>query len=279
MPRVATAHDVSGRITVSLFQEIATHPQQHFTDFPIPVDSDMIVIGGGGRGDETIGALLTASYPKRDLTAWLVSSKDHMDVNPHHLLGFALGMKISGMSRDELCNAIGVFTQTSDLAPHPEATIVLPNNFMLLGGGFQIFWRGAGNLATASFPSPADEWTGWTARSKDHMDADPGFITTYALGIQQYLPVGTIRLHVQCATSPVVPHPRSTAVLPNGLVVTGGGAEVHWMGVGNLLWGLEPHGAGFTAASKDHCLSDPSSLTTYVLGIQLEVSLQSERKW
>jgi hypothetical protein len=270
MPRVATSTDASGKITVSLFLETATVPQQHFNDFPIPVDSDMVVISGGGRGDETIGALLTASYPNNDLTAWLVSSKDHIDADPHYLVGFAIGMKIAGMSRDELQNTIGVFTQNSQVAPHPEATVVIPNNFILLSGGFHVFWEGAGNLATASFPSPNGGWGAWTARSKDHEQPDPSFLTTYALGIKQQLPVGRINLNVQNTTSSVVPHPRSTAVLPNGFVLVGGGAEVHWTGAGNLLWDLEPNVEGFTAASKDHDIPDPSSITTYALGIQLQ---------
>lgn len=267
--RVATATDASGRVTVSLFLETATSPQQHFTDFPITVDSDMVAISGGGRGDETIGALLTASYPDDNLETWLVSSKDHVDVDSHYLFGFAIGMKIAGMTRDQLRKSIGVFKQDSGVAPHPEATASIPNDFVLLGGGFHVFWQGAGNLATASFPSPREAWTAWTARSKDHEISDPSSILTYALGIQQRLQVGTIRLNVQVIDSSVVPHPRSTAVLPNEFVLTGGGAEVHWAGAGNLLWELEPNVKGFTASSKDHDIADPSSITTYALGIQL----------
>lgn len=267
--RVATATDASGQVTVSLFLETATSPQQHFTDFPITVDPDMVVISGGGRGDETIGALLTASYPDANLTTWFVSSKDHVDPDPHYLVGFAIGMKIDGMSRNDLRSAIQVLTLDSGVAPHPDATVPIPNGFVLLGGGFHVFWNGAGNLATASFPSPSGAWTAWTARSKDHEISDPSFIRTYALAIQQSLPVGTVSQVVQSTDSAIVAHPRSTAVLPDGFVLTGGGAEVHWTGAGNLLWELEPNVAGFTAASKDHDVSDPSSITTYALGIQL----------
>jgi hypothetical protein len=264
--RVATAHDASGKITVGLFQKAATNPQQHFTNFPIEVDSDMVVIGGGGRGDETIGALLTASFPCDDWTAWLVSLKDHDDPNPHYLVGFALGMKIEGMSRNELLNNIEVFQEEVDPSPHPEVTASIPEDFILLGGGFNVLWRGEGNLATASFPTASGAWT---VRSKDHELADPSSLRAYAIGIRRQLPVGIIKQIVECTSSSLVAHPRSTAVLPNGFVITGGGAEVHWKGTGNLLWHLEPHVGGFTAASKDHRISDPSSITTYTLGIQL----------
>jgi hypothetical protein len=207
------------------------------------------------------------------MTTWLVSSKDHMDADPHYLVGFAIGMKIEGMSRDDLLNCIQFFKQDVAPAPHPEATASIPNEYVLLGGGFNVLWEqtgGAGNLATASYPTPSSGWTAWTARSKDHEIPDPSSIITYAIGIRRKLPVGSVLLNVQSETSGVAPHPRSTATLPDGFVITGGGAEVHWKGAGNLLWDLEPNAGGFTAASKDHDISDPSSITTYALGIQLQ---------
>lgn len=267
MSRIATAKDASGKITVSLFREDATNPQRHFTNFPVRVDTDMVAISGGGRGDDTIGALLTASYPSGDLTTWFVSSKDHIDADPHYLVGFAIGMKIEGMSRDELYNSIRVFPQDSATAAHLEATASIPDNFILLGGGFQVFWRGAGSLATASFPTSNRQ--GWIARSKDHEQSDPSYLTSYAIGIQQQLLVGAVFLDVEHTDSAVVAHPRSTASLPSGFVLTGGGAEVHWTGAGNLLWNLEPSVGSFTAASKDHDIPDPSYITTYALGIHL----------
>jgi serine/threonine protein kinase len=271
--------DASGKLTIGIFREVAAQPQEHFTDFPVEIDSDMVVIGGGGRGDDVhAGALLTASYPRKDMAAWLVSSKDHVYSDPHYLFGFAIGLKIAGMSRDELLSnhSVAVFSTNSETAQHPEATVNIPSEFVLLGGGFNVHWQGAGNLATASFPSPTNTWTSWTARSKDHEIVDPSILTTYAIGLRRILRVGTVMLQVATSQSgTATAHPTSTALLRQGLALTGGGAEVHWTGAGNLLWQLEPvtlqnqGNQQFIASSKDHGISDPSTITTYALGIQI----------
>ena len=275
MPRVATAKDASGKITVSLFQEVALTPQNKFTDFAVKVDEDMVVIGGGGRGDDTIGALLTASYPREDMTAWLVSSKDHVDADPHYLTGFAVGMKIDGMTRDQLFDVITVFQEDSDPDEHPSSTVSIPGDSLLLGGGFRANWQGAGSLATASFPAPDQVWTSWHARSKDQEIPETCTITAFAISIPKTLTVnnvtlGTLKLSVIDITTDVEPHPHGTAVLPDGFVLTGGGALVHWTGAGNLLWQLEPNLGAFTAGSKDHDAPDPSTLTPFALGVQLQ---------
>lgn len=79
------------------------------------------------------------------------------------------------------------------------------------------------------------------------------------------------------ADSAVANHPAASVQLPQGFVLTAGGAEVHWQGKGNLLWALQPeflpHGdaqspQGFTARSKDHIDPDPASLTVWAVGIR-----------
>ncbi len=270
--------DASRKLTIGIFHKQAAQPQHRFTDFPVEVDPDMVVIGGGGRGrDLPHGALLTASYPREDMAAWLVSSKDHIDSDPHRLVGFAIGLKIAGISREELLSNhdVTVFSTHSVSAPHPEATVNIPGDFVLLGGGFNVHWQGAGNLATASFPAPTNSWTSWMARSSDHEVADPSVLTTYAIGLRRNLRVGTVTLHVDLSQSGVASHPTSTAPLQQGFALTGGGAEVHWTGAGNLLWQLEPvalehqETQQFIASSKDHDVSDPAAITTYALGIQI----------
>lgn len=61
--------------------------------------------------------------------------------------------------------------------------------------------------------------------------------------------------------------------MTDGFALTGGGADVHWRGAGNLLWRLEPttttSNQEFAASSKDHDISDLSSIAAYALGIQI----------
>lgn len=262
--------DASGLVTVAVFRRQAATAQEIFTDFGVDVADDMVAIGGGGVGDDTgYGALLTASYPNDDLSAWFVSSKDHLVADPHFLVGYAIGIKIAGMSRADLREAIHLSPSDSGQGERPEATASVADGFLLVGGGFSIQWTGAGNLATASFPSTN---LSWTTRSKDHGIASPATIRTYAIGLRQNLPVGTVTVNIQSAESDQSQHPASVAGVIDGFALTGGGAEVHWHGYGNLLWKLEPatgNDQEFSAASKDQKVPDPSTITAYSLAIQI----------
>jgi hypothetical protein len=270
LTQINTIRDASGFITVSLFSRIGNPPQQHWIDEEILVpDPDMIAIGGGGIGNDSPGALLTASYPNSNLSGWVVSSKDHEVQDFHQLQTFVLGMKIAGMSKQQLLDSVIITQANSAVEPHPEAEAGIPSDeYVLVGGGFRVDWHGMGNLGTASFPSTASSWK---ARSKDHDLPDPSSIRAYAIGIKRFLPSGRIRGTNSSNTSSIAPHPEAVATLEPGFALVGGGAEVHYH-IGNLLWKLEPSLSpeSFIAASKDHMDPDPSSITAYALGILLE---------
>lgn len=173
--------DASGKVTTAVFRRQSSFEEAVFTDFQVHVDPDMVVVGGGAIGADTpTGALLTASYPNSSRTAWLASSKEHVWPNPHRLIGFAIGLKIAGLSRDQLLANLSFTQRTSDSDRHPVESAYVPAGFTLFGGGFRVNWRpGAGNLATASFPEFGDEWT---ARSKDHHHEAHARSTPSALG-------------------------------------------------------------------------------------------------
>jgi len=266
-----TFHDASGKVTVVVFSHKGSPPQQHWINEEILVgDGDMIAVGGGGTAAENPGALLTASYPNDDLTGWVVSSKDHEVPCPHELTTYVIGLKIAGMSRQQLRDSIEVTFADSGTAPHPEAETGVPSDqFVLIGGGLRVDWQGAGNLATASFPSTEFSWK---ARSKDHDISDPSNLRVFAICLRRDLPVGNVVTRIDRADSGQANHPAAVASLDPGFALTGGGAEVHWQGAGNLLWKLEPSTSispSFSAASKDHVDPDPSTLTVYALGIRI----------
>ena len=109
--------DASGRVTVAVFRQRAGSAQQHFFDLAADVPEDMVAIGGGAEAvNVPEGALLTASYPNGDLSAWLASSKDHKRPQPHHLISYAIGLRIQGLTRDQLLSHIRVTTQDSGAA-------------------------------------------------------------------------------------------------------------------------------------------------------------------
>ncbi|MDC3959795.1 hypothetical protein [Polyangium jinanense] len=268
-----TQTDASGLVTVAVFERIAGNEQQHFQDFAIDVPPDFVAVGGGIEGTNyPAGNLITASYANDNLSAWMVSSKDHSVANPVRIRGYAIGLKISPLSREELMRYIQVAANSSGFAQHPDVSVGVPGGYVMIGGGMKVEWMGAGNLATASYPETPFNWR---ARSKDHEHYSPANLRVYAIGLAEYIPgVGRVRVEIASATSGTAPHPSSAANISPGFALTGGGALVHWSGAGNLLWRLKPitqgNQHGFEAASKDHNVPSPATITTYALGIRIQ---------
>jgi len=269
--RLNTFNDSSGKITVAVFNHIGDPPQEHWIEEEILVgDGDMIAIGGGGVASENPGALLTASHPNGDLSGWVVSSKDHEVQDAHRLVTYVVGLKIAGMSREQLRSSVFVSLADSGVTPHPEAETGVPDDsFVMVGGGFRVDWHGAGSLATASFPSTEFSWK---ARAKDHDISDPSNLRVYGMCLRRDLPVGRIVVSAQRSDSGQAQHPATITNVAQGFALTGGGVEVHTDGPGNLVWKLEPstnNSPSFACASKDHVDFSPATLTGHAIGIRL----------
>ena len=211
--KLNTFHDASGKVTVSVFSRQSSWPRQIFTDFGVTVDRDMVCVGGGAIGDDNPGGLLTASYPNEDLSGWLVSSKDHINVDRYRLTAFAIGLKIDGMTRPQLMDSINVQFADSATGEHPEAAVSVLNEYVLISGGFRVNYQAVGNLGTASFPDGAITWK---ARSKDHIDASSAIIRVYAIGLSQHLPVGSVTVQIEQQEFARAEHPQATANLGQG---------------------------------------------------------------
>ncbi|MCO7223354.1 hypothetical protein [Pleionea sp. CnH1-48] len=264
--------DSSGKVTVAVFEQISPNYRQHYTDYAVNVPDDFVVIGGGAEGAHVpTGNLITASYPNAQLSAWLVSTKDHSHPQAIKLKAYAIGLKIAGLSRSQLLQHISVNVATSSWGSHPDITAGVSAGHRLIGGGIKVNWSGYGNLATASYPSNS---FGWRAQSKDHSVSSYATTQAYAIGIRDYIAgVGTIGVDINTAGSSYAAHPASSVGVQHGYALTGCGAKVHWSGAGNLLWKLKPltqisqHGC--EASSKDHSHSSPATITSYALGIKV----------
>ncbi|MFD0725575.1 serine protease [Lysobacter brunescens] len=264
--------DVSGKVTIAVFERTSNVAQGHNADFAIAVPADYVVIGGGGVGKNAPeGNLLTASYPNASLSAWLVSTKDHIKADPVAVRGWAIGLKIAGLTANQLRSHLAVSTATSVFAVHPDVTATVPAGFSLVGGGFKVNWSGAGNLATASAPSGSN---GWRARSKDHIQSSPATTVAYAIGLRSDIAgIGSFTSQVGSALSGIAGHPSTTASVPAGFALSGCGAFVNWSGYGNLLWRIQPTILGGTqtacsVASKDHIEASAASIHGYAIGVR-----------
>ena len=159
---------------------------------------------------------------------------------------------------------IQLFTSTSGATAHPSVELMVPTGFKILGGGAADHWNGAGNLLTASYPKGPRTWF---AAGKDHEISDPASITAFALAI--YDPQDEWDVVIREETSAPLPHPQVVVPLPEGYVLTGGGAFVHYQGAGNLLTASFPTGdSSWEARSKDHDIPDPSKISAYAIGIR-----------
>ena len=270
--QIRTQTDASGKITVAVFERIAGAAQQHFIDFGIDVPPGFVAIGGGlEAANQPYGNLITASYPNSNLSSWLVSSKDHSQPNPVKLKGYAVGLKVEGLSRDQLFSYITVNVNSSGWVQHPDIAAGIPSNYVMIGGGIKVNWTGAGNLATATYPETSFSWR---AKSKDHSQLSPATTQVFAIAIKRYIVgVGQFETNISSNTSSSAQHPGISTNVSPGYALVGCGAEVHWSGAGNLLWKLKPatQGSqhGCDAASKDHTHVSPATITAYAVGLKL----------
>ncbi|MEU6483845.1 hypothetical protein [Streptomyces sp. NPDC046887] len=281
---VLRCQDASGLITTAVFRLRTEDARSHVLDLPVAVADDMVVVGGGAVAEDgPVGALLTASYPADDLTEWRVSSKDHVVPQAHRLTGYAIGLRIEGVSRRRLAEELLLVRRVgSAQAAHPEAAAPVPPGHVLLGGGFRVGWHdgphalGAGSLATASYPVEGSEWR---VRAKDHLVSHPSTVDAYAVCLRDSFTVDGIPYRVQSLVrteGSEVPAERPAAAVPfhgTGHALTGVGADVRPREPGSLLWRLAPvtedGGLGAAAGGKDHLEWAPTTLDVYALGVRL----------
>lgn len=159
---------------------------------------------------------------------------------------------------------IQLFVATSGPAQHPSVDVTVPGGFKILGGGAFDHWHGAGNLLTASYPKSAQTWS---VAGKDHEVADSASITAFALALHD--PNDEWDVQIAQETSAPAQHPQAVAPLPQGYVLTGGGANVEYNGAGNILTASFPTGeTSWEARSKDHDIPDTATITAYAIGIK-----------
>jgi hypothetical protein len=166
----------------------------------------------------------------------------------------------AGLGSVRVFHAIG-----GNAVPHPETTLTVPDGYKLLGGGARVNWSGPGNLLTASFPRDARTWV---AKAKDHVASSPANIDVWAIAI--YDPQNNYKVEIFPSESAKINHPCAVAAVPEGYILTGGGAQANWKIQGSLLTASYPDGpTRWVAASKDHADKlEEATVTAYAIGIK-----------
>lgn len=160
--------------------------------------------------------------------------------------------------------SVKLFSETSPLAAHPEVRVTVPAGYKIISGGAHVIYDGPGNMLTASYPAGT---SAWVAQSKDHEQASPARLEAWAVAL--YDPNDEWEVSIVSETSSPASHPSVSVTLPASYTMTGGGAQVHWSGAGNLLTASYPQTSRtWQARSKDHIKPDPATLTVYAIGIR-----------
>jgi hypothetical protein len=266
-----TFTDASGLVETAIFYGFSA-PAAHPT-LTIPVGGEWVVIGGGGYVDWKshggYGSLLTASYPTDEsLQSWTIRAKDHLRSDPCVIHGYALAIRVKGLTRQQLLNHIQVKWSASSWTAHPNVLAYLDTGYTLLGCGFYDYYNGYGNMAVDSYPANN---TACYAEGKDHLESSPGIMYSYVIGIRNSVPgIGNFVNAIQSSLSGYSNWPEAVAAAPYGYALTGGGADTTYYGVGQLLWKNMPTPYGtWAAGSKDHLESDPGYVRSYAIGLRV----------
>src|SRR5258707_10281987 len=219
---------------------------QHPT-ITITAPNGTVIVGGGAYVDwrsppcappSAAGNLLTAMYPNYQGTTWTVASKDHEFASPATVTAYCIVAEMSnGAPIPE--DHYRVVSATSARVAHPSTQAIIPDGFIVVGGGACANWSGAGSLLFASYPTPG--LRSWLGAAKDHDISDPSTITVWAIGLRESFlkRFGMVVRLKEVTSSPPVNHPNISPVTP-GFHLTGVGARVNWSVAGNLLTACFP---------------------------------------
>ncbi|SHN23751.1 hypothetical protein [Chitinophaga sp. CF418] len=256
--------DWSGTVQIAI---VTSYTSGTNLQLDVKVPDGYALIGGGAVASPLVAAssaFLTASYPDTDFTTWHAASTDHINSYVHTLFGYAVGLKVTGLTKNDLTSNMWLFSNTSSVLPHPATAVTIENAYTLIGGGAKV--ESAGNLLVYSYPYGST----WFAASKDHEVSDPSAITAYALGLktavlnQKNLEV--VRDSIANFTSGGI---GTASIFVDTTWVAGApGGRATYNGAGRMLDGIAPHIQDATVTSKDLDVSDGGTTAVYVLKIR-----------
>jgi len=266
--------DISKLIEINI--KTKTSGQAHHPSVTIRADSGYLIIGGGAIANYNgYGQLLYESYPTDDtFTKWTVSSKDHLKSDIASITGYAIQMRIVGLSPSELRNYLQINEKTSTLAAHPSvAAYFYEGNRLLIGGGFKVNYRnGEGNMIVDSYPLSDNSWV---VQSKDHLRSNEAYITSYAISISNNIPgIGELEVTVDTEGTSLSGGPtEQKTVLERTYVIVGGGANVTGNGYGNMLYKSHPslECNSWTAGEKDHIKGSEATMEVHAIGLRVKL--------
>ncbi|MCF6407181.1 hypothetical protein L3C95_30070 [Chitinophaga filiformis] len=256
--------DWSGTVQIAIVSSYVTGTE---LELDVKVPDGYALIGGGAVASPLVAAssaFLTAAYPDKDFTTWHAASAYHLNTYVHTLFGYAIGLKVAGMTKEELTASMWLFTNTSGIAAHPATAVTIDNDYTLIGGGARV--ESEGNLLVYSYPYNST----WFVASKDHEYSAPSAIEAYGLGIK----TGVLEQHslevVRDSIANFTTNGIGTASIFTDTTWVAGspGALATYNGAGRMLDGIAPHVQDATVTSKDLDHPDSGTTAVYILKIR-----------
>jgi hypothetical protein len=269
-----TARDQSGLVEIAMWECVTPTRQETQAGVACQVDPNYVVVGGGARTEYfSSGALLTEARPfDNGLYTYVASSKSHKSSDPHYLHVYVIGLRLIGVTRNNLWLQTEFKTVTSStLSETPTAQVSVSQGYQLIGGGARVNWSEPGNMLTESWGAG----NGWSASGKSHKSSSMATISVWAIGLNPYIDgfgVLTFSQYSPYSTDVSTGVALSTAGVTSGYVLTcPSGRSHYYSGSGRLLTGIYPnpqfHG-GAWASDKDHLTASDGGVQTRVIMIK-----------
>lgn len=256
--------DWSGTVQIAIVTAEATGTNPHVN---VDVPEGYALVGGGAvitPEFEAPGAFLTAAYPDANFTTWHAVSTQHLATYNHTLVGYAIGLKLTGLTKQELITNMILVTDSSEIAPHPATSSTVSDNYFLIGGGAKVTYSDTPNVLVASHPSGNT----WHVSSKDHIVSSPATIKSYAIGIKKFNSVyGNLDVAQAFESTYALTGFGVTDVYAdNSWVVTSpGGKATYNDNWGRMLYALEPNLRSVQAVTNDIYWADSGETFAYLI--------------
>jgi hypothetical protein len=217
------------------------------------------------------GHFIVSSYPNDQLTEWIAESKEHGHQSRRMLVVFALGMKVEGLTKEQLKSYIKLTKTTSAMASTaPLSSVTLPStNDVLLSGGAQLNTTASGIFLNGSYP----EGNRWIAKGKNLLSTTSSRITSYMISIHKHIPINGVvkQINSSVSQSSISTDPNSwgmnSRIVNHGVLNTGVGAKSESRSSVRYLKQLDLRFG--SVADADYNPHQGGTLTYYKIGVRV----------
>ena len=249
---------------LSVTSDVTAHPEARVT-----VPGNYKLVGGGARSNSTAaGNLLTASFPETPNT-WMAASKDHKDSDPASITAFAVAI----YDPDDLWDVKISKGAVGNDEMMPLRMQPVETGYVMVGGGAQVLWNGAGNMLFASYAADSNTWRGHSKWQGKGLESTAKLVA-YAIGLKSKLKDITVKSAIQQGQSNESGRPKATASVASeggqDYVMTGGGACILLKDPGVLLTASYPKDdTTWEGKGKDHIAGCSTAIVVQCIGVKV----------